>query len=75
MYQEPALNRRFYGTFFTEMKKAAEKIPLPTHLPHVTTRDLKAMAVGASALYAGKRLKDDIKAGEELRKQQKQQGY
>lgn len=75
MFQDPALSRRFYDACFGELRKTAEKIPLPKHVPHVTKRDLKAMAAGAAALAGGKRLIEDVKAGEELRKQQRQQGY
>lgn len=42
-------------------------------LKGVKTRDLAAAGLGAAALYGGSRLYNDIKAGEQLRKQQR--GY
>lgn len=61
-----------FNAFSDEVRKIAAR-PMSGPLRGVRARDLALVGVGAGGLYAGKRLYDDIKAGEQLRRQQR--GY
>jgi hypothetical protein len=58
---------------FTSAAKEAAATPPKGLLKGIKTRDLAAAAAGAGSLYGGNRLVQDIRVGEQVRKQQR--GY
>jgi hypothetical protein len=85
MYEDPYLSRHFFASFSDELSKmatgatAAEAQEGAAALKKglssfITKRDLGAGAIGAGLLYGGNRAVTDIRAGEQLRKQQAQGG-